>query len=144
MIFYFSKMTIASRLLVSIGHLKRTLSFFVHSKQPIQSTPQPCPMLSRQKIPLNSMKNTRFTISVFQHKLIQWSTFRMKMTKLKLALKVKNGFVCIPRLAPCKLDNRKSKNTKNVIFHQSRKMDLWSTFPSLLTKKSEITHPNLR
>ena len=94
------------------------------------------PMLSRQKIPLNSMKNTSFTISVFQHKLIQWSTFRMKMTKLKLALKVKNGFVRIPRLAPCKLDNRKSKNTKNVIFHQSRKMDLWSTFPSLLTKKN--------
>ena len=108
---------------------------FVHSKKPIQSTPHPCPMLSRKKIPLNSMKNTRFTILVFQHKLIQWSTFRMKMTKLKLTLKINNGPIRIPRLAPCKLDNRTSRNTKNVIFHQSRKMDLWSTFSSLFTKK---------
>ena len=109
-------MTIESRLLVSIEHLKRTLSFFVHSKNPILSTPNPFPMLSRQKIPLNSMKYTIFTILVFQHKLIQWSTFRMKMTKLKLALKVKNGPIRTPRLVPCKLDYRKSKNTKKCKF----------------------------
>ena len=55
-----------------------------------------------------------------------------------MALKVKNGPVRIPRLAPCKLDNRKSKNTQNLNFDQSRKMDLWSTFPSCLTKKVKL------
>ena len=75
------------------------------------------PHAVKTKSLIKLMKNTRFTISVFQHKLLQWSTTRMKMSKLKLVLKLKNGPNCIPRLAPCKLNNRKSRNSKNVIFH---------------------------
>ena len=104
-------MTIASRFLVSIGHLKQTFFFRAFEKTDAEH-PTPCPMLSSQKIPLISIKNTRFTIFVLQHKLIQWSTFRMKVT-VKIGAECQKWSHSHPQASPSQTEQQKRQKYKN-------------------------------
>ena len=61
--------------------------------------------------------------------------FQDKNHKNKIGADGDTGPICIPTLDPSKLKSRKRKRTKNVNFHQSQKMDIWSTFLSRLSKK---------
>ena len=120
-------MTIESRLLVSIEHLKRTL-FFVHSKTDSEHSKSfPHALKKENSTKFDEIHNIHdFGIPAQVDPMVN---FQDENDKVKIGAKGQNGPIRTPRLVPCKLDYRKSKNTKNVNFHRSRKMDLWSTFP---------------